>query len=412
MAEWIKGRGITYPRGFTANGLYSGIKKAKKRDLMLFLSAADCRAAGVFTTNIVKASCVNHNLALLKARKSLRAVIANSGNANCLTGKEGMTHTEQMASGAAKALHIKPKEVFVASTGVIGQPLPIHKVREALPELALGMGASTVKDWASAEAILTTDTCVKQYAVRVKIDGKDVRIGAMAKGSGMIYPTMTAKGLPQATMLCFVSTDAAIDSATLQRVLDVENTTTFNRISVDSDQSTNDMVLILANGLAGNAEIRKGTEAARIFAKALSEIFVKLAHDIVRDGEGVTKLVEVRIQGAKNEREAVLAGRAISTSMLVKTALFGCDPNWGRIAASVGSSQATVRPDRLKVWIGAIQVLDGDRGLASNAKRLRKIFEQEDIRITVDLGAGRSSAVLWTSDLSTQYVKINSAYRT
>lgn len=410
MKESIRG-GITAPQGFKANGIFCGIKKSKKRDLMLIASETPCVAAGVFTTNQLKASCVQFNIKQLKNGQA-QAILANSGNANCLTGIIGKRHNAMMADYAAKALGISPSLVLTASTGVIGQRLPIHRIAEGMQELAEGVRTGQQASEDAAEAILTTDLVTKEKAYKIRIGGRSVRIAAISKGSGMMHPFMTVNGQRHATMLCFVTTDAVIGEAALKSALNRAVGKSFNMISVDGDQSTNDMVLVLANGRAKNAAIRENTPEFRKFLDALEDICVDMAKAMIRDAEGATKFVEIAVKNAKTAEDARKVAMSIACSKLVKTALYGCDPNWGRIAASIGYSSVAIDPAKLQIKIGPFTVLKAEQGFGENEAALAKIFRKQDIRITVDLGLGKKAATVWTSDLSTQYVKINSAYRT
>ena len=410
MSETIRG-GITAPLGFKANGIFCGIKKSRKRDLMLIASESPCTAAGVFTTNQLKAACVQFDVKQLRKGQA-QAILANSGNANCLTGPAGRRHNAQMAESAAKALGISPALVLTASTGVIGQRLPIHRVLDGMQELAEGLRTGPQASEDAAEAILTTDLVTKEKALKIRVGGRSVRIGAISKGSGMMHPYMTPGGQRQATMLCFVTTDAAISEPALRSALNRSTGRSFNMVSVDGDQSTNDMVLILANGKARNPVIREKTPEYRKFLDALEHICIDMAKAMIRDAEGATKFVEIAVKNAKTSEDARSVAMSIACSKLVKTALYGCDPNWGRIAASIGYSAVGIDPAKLQIKIGPYAVLKGEQGVRQNEAALARIFKKQDIRITVDLGLGARNAVVWTSDLSTQYVKINSAYRT
>lgn len=410
MKEVIRG-GITAPQGFKANGIFCGVKKSKKRDLMLIASDTPCVAAGVFTTNQLKAACVQFNIKQLKNGQA-QAILANSGNANCLTGSAGKRHNAQMAEAAAKALGISPSLVLTASTGVIGQRLPIDRVLEGMQELAEGVRTGQQASEDAAEAILTTDLVTKEKAYKIRIGGRSVRIAAISKGSGMMHPYMTVNGQRHATMLCFVTTDAVISEGALKAALNRAVGKSFNMISVDGDQSTNDMVLVLANGRARNQMIKEKTPEFNKFLDALEDICVDMAKAMIRDAEGATKFVEIAVKNAKTSEDARTVAMSIACSNLVKTALYGCDPNWGRIAASIGYSAVGVDPQKLQIKIGSFTVLKGEQGYRENEAALARIFRKQDIRITVDLGLGKKSATVWTSDLSTQYVKINSAYRT
>jgi len=397
--------GVTAPKGFSASGLHCGIKgKSKKKDLSLIYSETLCDAVGVFTTNKVQASCVVINKEHLKGGKA-QAIIANSGNANCMTGKKGFADSKKMAQVAGDALGVSLEYILVASTGVIGQPLEIGKIVKAVPALADGLSEDGSKD--AAEGILTTDRTTKEVAAEILIGGKKVRIGAIAKGAGMIHPQMG-----HATMLCFVTTDAAVAPAALRAALDEAVGQSFNMITIDGDMSTNDMVLVLANGMAGNKTIAKGSKEFGVFTGALTELFLTLAKLMVRDAEGATKFVEISVGGAKTSADAQKVARSIASSNLVKCALFGSDPNWGRIAAAAGYSGAHVDPWKMKIYIGKELVLKNGGGVNKNPAALDRVFAQKDIYIKVDLCLGKAGASAFTCDLSTSYVEKNSAYRT
>ena len=406
---------VTAPTGFKASGLYCGIKKSKKRDLALIVSERLCDTAGVFTTNKVQASCVVINKEHLRDGMA-QAIIANSGNANCMTGESGFDNSRAMIANVARQLRLKKKDVLVASTGVIGKPLPIKKIIGAIPGLVKGLSKKGSEQ--AAAAILTTDRMSKEMAVEFLVGRRKVRVGAIAKGAGMIHPQMalhtpaTKTAARHATMLCFVTTDAVIGQSALREALDRATSRTFNTITIDGDMSTNDMVLVMANGMAQNKKIAEGTADFRVFCRALETIFLHIAKQMIRDAEGATKFVEVVVKNAHTREDATLAARAVASSNLFKCALFGCDPNWGRIAAAVGRSGAHVDPWKLHIYLGDKQVLkNGGRAMAP-AAALNRIFAQKNIKITVDLGLGKYGATYYTCDFSTNYVRINSAYRT
>ncbi len=406
--------GITAPLGFKASGLYCGIKKSKKKDLALIVSEKLCEAAGTFTTNKVQASCVIINKEHLRNGQA-QAIIANSGNANCMTGESGFDNSRSMALSVARALGLKKKNVLVASTGVIGKPLPIKKIISSVPELVRTLNRKGSE--AASAAILTTDRLNKEMAIEFQVGRRRVRVGAIAKGAGMIHPEMalyTPKpaGPRHATMLCFVSTDAVIAFSALREALDRAVKKTFNTITIDGDMSTNDMVLVLANGMAENKKIVEKTKDFRAFAKALETIFLSLAKQMVRDAEGATKFLEILVKNASTREDARLVSKSVAGSNLVKCAAFGSDPNWGRIAAAVGYSGAHVDPWRMVICLGKEPVLRSGGRVKQNAATLNRIFAQKNIKITIDLGLGKFNATAYTCDFSTNYVRINSAYRT
>lgn len=395
--------GVTAPKGFRATGIYCGIKKLKK-DLALVVSDVQAHAAGVFTQNLVAAAPVVFNKELLAAHPSGRAIVVNSGNANACTGDKGMEDARSMAATAAQELGIDAAEVFVSSTGVIGQRLPIEKIiagiRNAVP--LLSADAHT----AAAEAIMTTDTFVKEAAVHFVLNGKTVTIGGMAKGSGMIAPNM-------ATMLAFVTTDVQIHPTALQAAVKRTTDRSFNRITVDGDTSTNDMAIVLANGLAGNPEITSTVEPAfTAFCEALEAVLVKLSKMIVMDGEGATKFIEIRVVGGRTESEATQAARSIANSNLVKTAINGEDANWGRILAAVGYSGIQFDPGEVTIHFGDVPILTKNYGIDFSEEAAAAVLHGREITITVDLHQGNAESIFWTCDLSKEYVAINANYRT
>lgn len=392
--------GITAPKGFFASGIYAGIKRTTKLDLAVVYSERDAAVAGTFTRNRVKAPPVIFTEK--QVRKGIaRAVVVNSGNANACTGANGMKDAEEMASLAADALFIDRKLVCVSSTGVIGEPLPMNRIRTSIKLAADSISPDGGKD--AAIAIMTTDTFPKEVAVRGRVGGKTVTIGGMAKGSGMIHPDM-------ATMLAFISTDVAIDKGALRKMLSVEVGRSFNKITVDGDTSTNDMVLCMANGMAGNSPL-DGRELAQ-FQKMLGYVCRTLALMIARDGEGATRLVEVRVRRAKSERDADMVGYAVANSNLVKTALFAGDPNWGRIMAAIGYSGADIREERISVSFDKVRMVKNGMGLGKEVeKKVAEVMKNKEYMITIDLNVGSSGTSVWTTDLSYDYVKINVAYR-
>lgn len=405
----IKG-GVTAPLGFRASGLYCGIKQSKRKDLALIVSDVPCDATGVFTTNKVQASCVVINKEHLRNHRA-QAIIVNSGNANCMTGESGFDNSRTMASQTGRLLGLRKKDVLIASTGVIGKPLPIRKIVAALPELTRQLDRKGSE--AAAAAILTTDKRLKEVAVEFRVGRKRVRVGAIAKGAGMIHPHMVPPTGPKhATMLCFVTTDAAVALPMLRSSLERAVNKTFNRVSIDGDMSTNDMVVVLANGLACNVRIAERTKEARLFQRALETAFAYLSKQMILDAEGATKFVEVEVRGAASDDDAFKVARSVATSNLFKCALFGSDPNWGRIAAAAGYSGAQLDPWKLQIFLGKELVVKNGGRVKKSAAALNRVFARKDIRILLDLGIGSGRAEYRTCDLSTNYVRINSAYRT
>lgn len=395
-------RGITAPLGFRAAGLHCGIKKAGVLDLALVVSDRSGPIGGVFTTNRVVAAPVA--LDRLHLRHGVgRAILINSGNANACTGRPGMAAAQRTAAVVARTLGIPIHEVFIGSTGVIGRPLPIDRIIKAVP--ALVERVSSLGGLSAARAILTTDLKPKAIARRARINGRTVIIGGMAKGSGMIHPAM-------ATMLGYLTTDAAITRTALQRALTQAVDDSFNCISVDGDTSTNDTVLCLANGLAGNRPITEGTSAFRQFVRLLTEVCQPLALAICRDGEGVTKVVRIEVEGARTTLQARQVANTIGTSNLVKTALFGEDANWGRVMAAIGRAGVAVDPAKIDVSFGGVPMVRKGVGLGPAAeRRIAKVFHRKEFTIQVKLGQGRHRSHLWTTDLSYDYVRINASYR-
>ena len=395
-------RGITAPLGFRAAGLHCGIKKAGVLDLALVVSDRSGPIGGVFTTNRVVAAPVA--LDRLHLRQGVgRAILINSGNANACTGRPGMAAAQRTAAVVARILGIPIHEVFIGSTGVIGRPLPVDRIIKTVP--ALVERVSSLGGLSAARAILTTDLKPKAIARRARINGRTVIIGGMAKGSGMIHPAM-------ATMLGYLTTDAAITRTALQRALTQAVDDSFNCISVDGDTSTNDTVLCLANGLAGNRPITEGTSAFRQFVRLLTEACQPLALAICRDGEGVTKVVKIEVEGTGTSLQARQVANTIGTSNLVKTALFGEDANWGRVMAAIGRAGVTMDPAKINVSFGGVPMVRNGVGLGPAAeRRIAKVFHRKEFTIQVKLGQGRHRSHLWTTDLSYDYVRINASYR-
>jgi glutamate N-acetyltransferase / amino-acid N-acetyltransferase len=394
--------GITSPRGFQAAGVHCGIKKAKK-DFALVYSSAPAVAAATFTTNVVQAAPVLVDKELCAKGGRFRALAVNSGNANACTGERGLADAWEMTRLTARALHCEPDEVLVSSTGVIGQYLPMDKVATGISLCAESLEGDGTP---AAEAIRTTDTFAKEAAVQFEHDGVTITLGGMAKGSGMIAPNM-------ATMLAFVSTDANIGRVPLQRATSEAVTRSFNRISVDGDMSTNDMVIVLANGLAGNMLIQEAEgELYRLFAAALERLLVSLSKMIVMDGEGATKFVEIRLCGAATEAEADKAARAVANSNLVKTAIHGEDANWGRILAAIGYSGIEFDPAAVTIDFGDVPILGRNYAIDFSEDLAKKVLSQREIVITINLNRGDAGATFWTCDLSKDYVAINANYRT
>jgi glutamate N-acetyltransferase/amino-acid N-acetyltransferase len=388
--------------GFKAWGIHSGIKKNEKKDLAIIYSDREAAVAGVFTKNRVKAACILLNTSKMKSGKG-RAIIANSGCANACTGKRGFADARATAEIAAGELGVRPDAVYVASTGVIGEFLPMPKVATGI---ATAVGLLSATGWEqTAEAIMTTDIYPKLSIVQEEIGGKTVTIAGIAKGSGMIHPNL-------ATMLCFIVTDANISSSMLKKALLTSTERSFNNITVDGDTSTNDMILCMANGAAGNRRPATGSKDLRKFQACLDTVTLSLAKRVVRDGEGATKFVELVVRGAKSPVEAKRAAMAIAKSSLVKAALFGEDANWGRIMAALGNSGVEMDEARTDIYIGKAKLVEKGLGQGKAADRdAAQALKQREIQIIIDLHKGKASSTIWTCDLSYEYVKINASYR-
>ncbi len=398
--------GVCAAKGFTANGIHCGIRKNHtKKDLSLILSAVPASAAAVYTTNLVKGA------PLTVTKKHLQngiaqAVVCNSGNANTCNAN-GIEIAEAMSDLTAKQLGIQTEDVIVASTGVIGQPLSIDPIAAGLPMLAAGLSSEGGK--AAAEGIMTTDTVMKEVAVEFVLNGNVCHIGGIAKGSGMIHPNM-------ATMLVFITTDAAISPALLQKALSGDIANTFNMLSIDGDTSTNDMVTVLANGMAGNREITEEGEDFETFMKALNSVTIALCRKIAGDGEGATKLLECKASGAADLATAKTVAKSVICSSLLKAAMFGADANWGRVLCAIGYSGASVDVEKVDVAFrscaGTIEVCKNGAGVEFSEEIAKKILLEKEIEILVGLNSGDCSATAWGCDLTYDYVRINGDYRT
>ncbi|HZE37008.1 MAG TPA: bifunctional glutamate N-acetyltransferase/amino-acid acetyltransferase ArgJ [Candidatus Eisenbacteria bacterium] len=400
--QWIDG-GITAVPGILAAGITAGIKPSGKKDLALIYSSAPARAAAVFTTNQVKGAPVLVSQEHIRDGKA-QAIVASSGCSNVCTGEQGVKDAREMTKTVGELLRIKPNQVLIAATGVIGQPLPMDKIRTALPKLVKALSPQGGRS--AAEAIMTTDTRLKEAALRVEVGGRPITIGGIAKGVGMLEPHL-------ATMFCFLATDAMVAADALPRVLKRSADASINRITVDGDQSTSDTVAVLANGLAENAPLERGSRGLRQFALGLDAIVARLAHMLVADGEGATKVVEVAVSGARTRREALLAARSIANSPLVKTAINGADPNWGRIMMALGKSPARVVQDKVSIRFGDEPLVEkGMLKPGARVDKIRALMAEGEYPIAIDLGLGRGRDTVWTSDLSEEYVRINAKYTT
>lgn len=390
---------IASPLGFSADGLHAGFKK-KKLNFGWIVSEVPASVAGVYTTNKVIAAPLLVTKASIQKSQKLQAIVVNSGVANSCTGQQGLDAAYEMQCLTAQKLKIEPDLVGLASTGVIGDQLPMDALKNGLSQILV---SGKAEDF--AEAILTTDTCTKTCVVTEEFGSDLVTMAGVAKGSGMIHPNM-------ATMLAFITCDANISSATLQKVLSQHVETTFNQITVDGDTSTNDMVLVMANGCRQNEEILPDTEEFEKFSKMLRYLMADLAKKIAKDGEGATKLIEVNVRHAKDERSGRMIAKSVVASSLVKTAIFGQDPNWGRILAAIGYAGADVSVDNIDILIEGIPVMQASSPVAFDSEETRDAMAGELLTLTIDLHDGDSEAQAWGCDLSYDYVKINALYRT
>ena len=397
----LSGKHIVSPKGFTASGVHCGIKQEKK-DLAILVSEVPASVAGVFTTNAVQAAPLKVTKEVVYNSGKMQAMIVNSGNANACTGKQGIADAYEMQALAAAKLGIEPYLVGVASTGVIGEIMNMEPVKQGVGMLKPTDDVDGAIDF--AQAILTTDTVMKNTTYVTTVDDKEVIIAGTAKGSGMIEPNM-------ATMLGFITTDANIESAQLQKALSDITNQTFNAITVDGDTSTNDMVVVMANGLAGNETLSPMHPDWENFYTALRLVAEDLAKSIARDGEGATKLIEVEVDGAASDEEARKIAKTVVGSPLVKTAVFGNDANWGRIIAAVGYSGATVDPDKITIDIGGATMVENGEPIPFSEEQLIEILKQQEVKIHVSLGVGEGHGLAWGCDLTYDYVQINASYR-
>ncbi len=394
--------------GFSAAAVEAGIKYSNRLDLGMIVSGRPAVTAGVFTRNLVKAAPVLDAMELFRQGHLFRAIVVNSGNANACTGDRGSRDCKTIREETARMLGCAPGEVLVSSTGVIGAFLPMERYLAGLEKMASSLSEDGLLD--VANAILTTDTRPKTASRTVSVGGNEIRLSGMAKGAGMIAPSM---GPPQATMLSFVCCDAAVQPGFWQETLEQAVDASFNRITVDGDMSTNDTVIAMASGRAGNPVEDGRGELAGALRQAMNSLLSELAREIVRDGEGATKCVTVRIKGARNQLDAELAARAIANSSLVKTAFFGQDPNWGRILAAAGRSGAVFDPDSSAIYIDNWRIVENGRPLGPEAEAQAALsMKNEEFTVTVDLSAGQAGFQILTCDLTDEYVHINADYRT
>lgn len=399
--------GVTAAKGFCAIGIHAGIKKDKK-DMAMIASAAPCQAAGTFTTNVVKAAPVKWDQDIVYHHPSARAVVINSGVANACTGEEGFGYCRETAKKAAELLNISESEVLVASTGVICRQLPMDLMKKGIESMVPLLSDSKEAGTLAAEAIMTTDTVKKEVAVKISLGGKDVTIGGMCKGAGMIHPNMC-------TMLSFLTTDAAISKEMLQKALSADVCDTYNMMSVDGDTSTNDTVLLLANGLAGNPVITEENEDYRAFARALNYVNTELAKKMAGDGEGATALFEVKVVGAESKEQAVLLSKSVVTSNLTKAAIYGHDANWGRILCAMGYSGAKFDPEKVDLYFesaaGKLKIIENGVSTGYSEEEATRILSEKAVTAIADIKMGQATATAWGCDLTHEYVTINADYR-
>ena len=397
-----KAAGVTYPQGFKAAGVRAGIKKSGNLDVAVIHTEKVAAVAGVFTQNLVAAAPVRVSK-IVVGTGTAHGIVANAGCANACTGEQGLRDAEQMAEIAAQELNCRQDDIIVASTGVIGVNLPMDKMAAGIKKAVSELSADGSVN--AGNAIITTDTYSKSCSTEIEIGGKEIRFGAIAKGSGMIRPNM-------ATMLCFITTDIDIDQKLLQSALSEINEVTFNMVSVDGDMSTNDMVIVLANGAAGNAKITEKNSDYEIFYNTLKNICTEIAKRIAADGEGATKFLTIKVSGAENFDDAKKVGMSVANSPLVKTAFFGEDPNWGRVICAVGYAGVKISPEKTIIKFGDIPVYAHSVGAKYDADALKKVMAAKDILIDIELGQGNAEATVWSCDFSYEYVKINGEYHT
>lgn len=395
-------QGVTFAKGFTAAGVKAGIKKSGNLDVAVIYTKTQAVVAGTFTQNKVAAAPVYVSKEVV-ATGTAHAIVANAGCANACTGQQGLDDAHKMAQIAADELGVNANDVIIGSTGVIGVNLPMDKLEAGIKDAVANLSADGSDN--AGRAIITTDTHSKSVTCEFELSGKTVRMGAIAKGSGMIRPNM-------ATMLCYITTDIAIDQALLQKAVSGCVEKSFNMISVDGDMSTNDMVIVLANGEANNAKITEENADYQIFFDKLMMLCTELAKQIAADGEGASKFLTINVKGAKSFADAKTVGMAIANSPLVKTAFFGEDPNWGRVICAVGYSGADMVPEKTVVKFGGITIFANGTGATYDEKALAHVMKQKDIVIDIELNMGQEDATVWSCDLSYEYVKINGEYHT
>lgn len=394
---------VTTPNGFRAGGTYAGIKthSEDKMDVGMLLSDAPCAVAGVFTKSSIVSPTVTANRETIAASNSVRGIVVNSGIANAGVGEQGYIDAKKMAAMGASALGVRPEEVLVCSTGVIGVELPMTLIEKGVSQIELSSDGGN----SLARAMMTTDTRPKEMGVTLNLSGTEVRIGGVAKGAGMIHPNM-------ATMLCFVATDAAVDQDYLRSILPDVADSSLNMLTIDGDSSTNDTLLVLANGTAGNTPITAASPEAEDLKAGLLEVCVQLTRQLAQDGEGATRLLVVEVDGAKNIGDARAAARTIASSLLVKSAVYGADPNWGRLLAALGRSQAEAVEDKINLYINGVCIMEAGKPIPFHRNAVVALMRGTEVTFRIALNLGDASATAWGCDLTEEYVVINSAYTT
>lgn len=408
---FIDNGSVTSPAGFKACGVCAGLKRSGKADMAMIVSDIPARVSASFTANAFAAAPVLYDKQVVAEGKPVRAIVVNSGNANACTGPQGMKDSVKMAGETARLLGCQPEEVMVSSTGRIGVPMPMDVIIRGIESAASALEKTGGID--AAKGIMTTDTVPKYGAVSVEIGGETITIGGMTKGAGMIAPKMLrAKRKNEATMLAYVTTDAAVDQKFLECCLDQSLNQSFNRITVDGDTSTNDTFVVMANGKAGNDEIKIGTPEAEAFMEAFNALVARLAKEMVLDGEGVTRFVELTVSGAKDDAEAQVCAETIANSLLCKTAWFGADPNWGRILDAAGYSGVTINPDNTSLDYEGIPIVRNGCDAGTPERKQTEAINKREFSIDLDIGVGDGCFTIWTCDLTYEYVKINADYHT
>lgn len=393
---------LRIPRGFKFSAVEAAIKRPGRKDLALIYSDVDATASAVFTRNLIKAAPVKICMKKIASQRA-RVIVVNSGNANACTGKKGMDDAQEIIKLISKGLGIDERLIYPASTGVIGTPLPMERIKSAIPGLIGGLGKATIED--VARAIMTTDTFPKFISTELKIGDDSGTISAIAKGAGMINPSM-------ATMLCFIITDLSVEKSALSKALKEAVDQSFNRVTIDGDTSTNDMVMIMANSLAGNDTITLKSKFYKDFKNSLISVTEELAKLIVKDGEGATKSIKVIVRGASSKRDAELGARAVANSLLVKTALYGNDANWGRIMAAIGASGAKVVEEKIDIYFNHLQIVKRGISAGNDSTANELLKSSRELNLIIDLGMGKEEFSVLTCDLSEDYVRINAEYRT